>query len=452
MKKSISLKNYHNQENNISTYNNDKLQLQQSNQYNNTINSTLIKSMNNYSYDGVNNMDYNETVANINNKDFKERVIYEKLKDDKNNNNIKKLKDIPTQKVYNEKYYQKPYQTLINTYKNWEGDNYFPLNARILEGPCNFRPTLLCGSCISLLVGLFLGFGSKYLIKKFTVTIPIICIILFIITLFFLIICTFVDPGIIRRFYYYDCYSYIRKEAKIFQLGYIRNYKYCFTCSIIKPLRSSHCGDCNNCVERLDHHCPWIGNCVGKKNYKYFFGFIIFINILTYYIIAFCIIYIVKKVKDVKSENNKKIKDEKRDNITAYGLCEGVMMLYICIVCVLSLNFTLFLFVYHINLVINNETTKEKKKKAWQNRQKNSYSRNCCYNIKNYLFPKTKKLSILDILRNGKEPSDFHYNEQLYRYIWKRNLYYSRMMYNMKENQNNKILNTPSLEKIEAYK
>lgn len=93
MKKSISLKNYHNQENNISTYNNDKLQLQQSNQYNNTINSTLIKSMNNYSYDGVNNIDYNETVANINNKDFKERVIYEKLKDDKNNNNnIKKLR------------------------------------------------------------------------------------------------------------------------------------------------------------------------------------------------------------------------------------------------------------------------------------------------------------------------------------------------------------------------
>ena len=72
--------------------------------------------------------------------------------------------------------------------------------------------------------------------------------------------------------------------------------------------------------------------------------------------------------------------------------------------------------------------------------------------LKKNLFPKTKKLSILDILRNGKEPSDFHYNEQLYRYIWKRNLYYSRMMYNMKENQNNKILNTPSLEKIEAYK
>lgn len=38
--------------------------------------------------------------------------------------------------------------------------------------------------------------------------------------------------------------------------------------------RSRHCYSCKACVERFDHHCDWIDNCVGVKNHSKFMAFI----------------------------------------------------------------------------------------------------------------------------------------------------------------------------------
>ena len=67
-------------------------------------------------------------------------------------------------------------------------------------------------------------------------------------------------------------------------------------------MRSTHCGDCNNCVERFDHHCPWIGNCAGKRNYKYFYIFIVLLNVLALFIGAMAITHIAVYVHEQISE------------------------------------------------------------------------------------------------------------------------------------------------------
>lgn len=51
----------------------------------------------------------------------------------------------------------------------------------------------------------------------------------------------------------------------------------CPECKIIRTPRSWHCNICNMCVERFDHHCPYINNCVGYWNHTYFLLFILMI-------------------------------------------------------------------------------------------------------------------------------------------------------------------------------
>ncbi|XP_078440232.1 putative protein S-acyltransferase 12 [Wolffia australiana] len=52
--------------------------------------------------------------------------------------------------------------------------------------------------------------------------------------------------------------------------------RYCTRCRNYKPPRCHHCSVCQQCVLKMDHHCIWVVNCVGARNYKSFCLFLMY--------------------------------------------------------------------------------------------------------------------------------------------------------------------------------
>lgn len=62
--------------------------------------------------------------------------------------------------------------------------------------------------------------------------------------------------------------------------------RYCIICHLFKPERCHHCSNCQRCVLNMDHHCPWINNCVGFRNRKFFLLMLLYINLTSLFMIC----------------------------------------------------------------------------------------------------------------------------------------------------------------------
>jgi len=112
------------------------------------------------------------------------------------------------------------------------------------------------------------------------------------------------DPGILPRqgkdFYYTTNRPLQRKVIN----GHYIMLTYCYSCSLYRPPRTSHCSVCDNCVERFDHHCIWLGTCIGKRNYKFFYFLIISLFINGIIQIIYGLYYIIIESKKYKNKEN----------------------------------------------------------------------------------------------------------------------------------------------------
>lgn len=132
-------------------------------------------------------------------------------------------------------------------------------------------------------------------------------------------------------------------------------------CNVFKPERCHHCSACNRCVLNMDHHCPWINNCVGFWNRKYFMLLLIYV-LLTTYFIFFSLVY--DFLMSIKNEL-----DAYYYSVTSLNQAQLIRntLIQLCfIVNTLIATLMTFFLKFHIYLVTSNKTTIENLDKKGQ--------------------------------------------------------------------------------------
>ncbi|XP_030001475.1 palmitoyltransferase ZDHHC5 isoform X1 [Sphaeramia orbicularis] len=167
--------------------------------------------------------------------------------------------------------------------------------------PRPFRPSryVPVSAATTFLVGsttLFFCFTCPWLAEYVSAVIPIYNAVIFLFTLANFCMATFMDPGVFPRAEEdedkeddFRAPLYKTVEIKGIQV----RMKWCSTCRFYRPPRCSHCSVCDNCVEDFDHHCPWVNNCIGRRNYRYFFLFLLSLTTHIMDVFGFGLVYVL---------------------------------------------------------------------------------------------------------------------------------------------------------------
>ena len=167
-------------------------------------------------------------------------------------------------------------------------------------------------------------------------------------------ICWQKDPG------------YVQKDPTLDFLDLLDQFEancLCPDCDLIRTPRSRHCNLCNRCVDRFDHHCPWINNCVGRGNYKYFYVYVLvqmtFI-VHTFVVFLLCIQYPLSFYRPHKQRLPQKFRYNSRNPISFLELFPCFCVYYPSRVFIFKITMNSLLCIVQTGNIFKGETTCER--------------------------------------------------------------------------------------------
>ena len=267
------------------------------------------------------------------------------------------------------------------------GNNKIICNNKLLLGNKYYH--IIISFILITIPAILYIFTMLKIFSSSSITLAIITIVFYIPIITFLFIGACSDPGLVERNNEYAFYDNRKSVIKMNIKGHMANLNYCYTCFHFRPPRTSHCAECDNCVENFDHHCLWLGTCVGKRNYKYFFYLLSLTSVLCFMVVISSVIFLIEFFKNYFKE---------KDN--------DILLIIICL-CVVGFTALMFLLFFLIKLLFLHTYLVSAglnfyefiKKNYLVTLERKPYSRGCLRNIKNRLFKRvpTSKLNLSEI-------------------------------------------------------
>ncbi|KAL5546937.1 hypothetical protein UlMin_006624 [Ulmus minor] len=277
-------------------------------------------------------------------------------------------------------------------YQAWKGNNKFLCGGRVVfgndAGSLFLTSFLIGGPAISFWIRMIVTPKGENPLFVYPVLIG--GIVLTVLDFSFLFLTSGRDPGIIPRNSQppesdeaFDMTTssmeWINAKASDLKIPRVKDItvngqtvkvKFCDTCLLYRPPRASHCSICNNCVQKFDHHCPWVGQCIGLRNYPYFIMFISTSTILCIYVFVFSWINILRKKGSIWS-------------VMSHDILSVILVVY----CFIAVWFVGGLTVFHFYLICTNQTTYENFRYRYD-KKKNPYSLGILGNLKDVFCSK----------------------------------------------------------------